>query len=542
MKRLIAEIQYNGETLLYIENTLSVNFGSLERGSVSDTTNWGCFSNTGEIIFIDKEKNFKSIISSFPDCNICIYYYYKSKKELLATFKVDDYGYDDESKKVSITLKDKIIDWQYKKIPEYYEFDGKDLLSIWADIFSNYSYIEENSAAFTMESTYINTPYIQESSMWDTANKICQASMTRCFCGKDGTPLFSDETALQGNNIVIRPRNILSIGLKTKNEKTRIDEISISQKNYKKHENESILSNKDGIDFSWFNVDGTTDSYVDTDGVSPAPIGYRSIKANWVGESGTSRIKPAPGIPSASYLGVRIYKNANIVDHIHNFHSVRKSISATRCSKGRNSSFSITEAKLSTDDQTYAPSKFSFSKKSKETIEILMEDESAFDNKDIFTNDQGIVGAYVIKNGNINLLGNYFSDEGDDALGSGDSLQSNELIQTESYIIGSSGNKSLARHIIDKTKEKYSNGIECVELEVTPSDYYDDKLEKIIGDGGFKSLFERYDIVTPYVMKNGIEKPYSTKDDGSPKSFRVIGIEYSYQGILRQKLHLQEVV
>jgi hypothetical protein len=43
-------------------------------------------------------------------------------------------------------------------------------------------------------------------------------------------------------------------------------------------------------------------------------------------------------------------------------------------------------------------------------------------------------------------------------------------------------------------------------------------------------------------MRNGFEQPYSTNDDGTPKSFKVMGIEYNYSGFLRQKLHLQENV
>ncbi|MEE1049262.1 MAG: hypothetical protein U0M60_17815, partial [Clostridia bacterium] len=153
---------------------------------------------------------------------------------------------------------------------------------------------------------------------------------------------------------------------------------------------------------------------------------------------------------------------------------------------------------------------------------------------------KGVAGNYCITDGTITVIGNFYTEDGEKSYGStsdkSTTLKSNELIQTKSTYEG----KALAQHIIDTVKAKYGNGIECVELEVTPSEYYDDDGINIINSQGNKPLFEKYDIVTPYVIRNGIEQPYSTKEDGSPKSFKIIGIEYSYQGLLRQKLYLQE--
>ena len=542
MKKLIAKIINDDTTLLSINNVLNVSFGALDRGNVSDTTNWGCFSNKGEVVFIDSSKEFKSIVSNYENIKVRIYYVFNATEKLLATFLIDDYDYEDESGKVTITLKDSLMDWQQQNVEEYYEFVEQSIGEIWNSKYSNFAKKTENASAI-MFRTFANTSYMPKSSRWSDADKICQATMLRCFCDIDGTPLFSRETSKQNNNIVIRPKNILSIGEKTKNTKTKISSVSISQKDYTKHENKSVLINEDGINFSWFNVNGTTDTYIGTDGFTTENLGYRSIIAKWVGEDGTSRIKPNPGVPIANYLGARVYRNVHFRDHVYGDYNA--SISVNKLFLENENTHIISETKLSTDDGTYNPT-ISTIKNEKNKVEIRIDDSDAFEENNMYRNNQGIVGRYVITNGNINLIGTYFSDDGEKTLGSGLSLQSNELIQTESryetYIADELVSYNLAKYIIEKVKEKYENGVECVEMEVTPSDYYDNLGENVINSTGDKPLFEKYDIVTPYVVRNGVEQPYSKKQDGSAKSFKVIGIDYSYRGILRQKLYLQENV
>jgi hypothetical protein len=41
-------------------------------------------------------------------------------------------------------------------------------------------------------------------------------------------------------------------------------------------------------------------------------------------------------------------------------------------------------------------------------------------------------------------------------------------------------------------------------------------------------------------MKKGEKVPLRKNEDGTPKKFRIIGISYSYDGLLKQKLSVQE--
>ena len=545
MKKLIAEIKNDNATLIEINDVLSVNFGALDRGNITDTTNWGLYSNKGEIVFIDKTKTFKSIISNYEDLRVNIYYSNSQKKQL-ATFLIDDYEYNDESKKVTLTLKDNLIGWQSQTLDEYYEFSEKSIFSIWSYIHGEQSRLT-NAVRIKMGLPIVNTSYMQKSSKWSNADKICQATMTRCFCDTDGTPLFADETPKQSNNIIIRPRNILSINNAARNAKTKIKDVSISAKQITKHRNEPI---SDEVPFTLYNIRGVydvIDAGSDLEAATPRLYG---IVADWAGYNSSNVTIDSYidlGIPSVGgFVYARIqkhdhlfsYSDADITVNIatipprsYDIETIQKTTKTTNEKKAQENGYEI-----------YSPYKISISQSPirNDTLLVDVQDTEISYPYSVRLEKEGVVGNYCITDGTITVIGNFFTEDGETSYGStsdkSTTLQSNELIQTESTYEG----KALAQHIIDTVKAKYGNGIECVELEVTPSEYYDDDGINIISSQGDKPLFEKYDIVTPYVIRNGIEQPYSIKEDGSPKSFKIIGIEYSYQGLLRQKLYLQE--
>lgn len=73
---------------------------------------------------------------------------------------------------------------------------------------------------------------------------------------------------------------------------------------------------------------------------------------------------------------------------------------------------------------------------------------------------------------------------------------------------------------------KYKQGISCAIIETL-----------IIENEG--EILKRGDIICPYVFQNNFIQPYKTKNS-YPMTFRVIGIEYLYDGLPRQKIHIQE--
>jgi hypothetical protein len=449
---------------------------------------------------------------------------------------IDDFDYEDESGKVTITLKDSLMDWQQQNVEEYYDFVEKSILEIWNSKYYNFANKTQGASAY-MARTSVNTSYMTKSSRWSDANKICQATMLRCFCDIDGTPLFSTESSKQNNNISIMPKNILSIGEKIKNTKTKIQDVSISAYNIKKHKNEEILSSS--VPFTWYNTRGTS-----VEGPSGPVQNY--IVADWANyfvNVSTIRV-----LANGGYYGALVSARVKKPEHLFSFGDA---VIEVNVSTTTNKSSKITVTKQSTKESTYSP-KVNVSEDitDRSYLYVNVEDDFVIGAYSEELDELNLVGQHCVADGTINVLGDFFTDEGQTTFGSSsefsEMLSSNELIQTESkyktYIADKLVSYNLAQYIIEKVKKEYENGVECVEMEVTPSDYYDNFGNNVINSTGEKPLFEKYDIVTPYVVRNGVEQPYSTKDDGSPKSFRVIGIEYSYKGVIRQKLHLQEVV
>lgn len=533
MKKLTATIVTNEGTQLFgIDgNILSVNFGALDRGDISDTTNWGVFSNKGELAFVDVRGDFKSSIHEKENMKVCIYYRSEYISYLLATFLIDDYDYNEESKQVTLTLKDSLIDLQQKSVEQYYTFIRDNLHNACNDVFEGYGLEFGGNAENVLKDTKINTMYMKSDSVWSNLDKICQATMLRCFCGENGMPVLSDETPKQQNNIIIRPRNILSIENRIRNSKTVIKSVSISAPIIGKHENVPLAD--ESVPFVWYKISYSGSLFV-------------PVWANYFTNCTTSRYTPTGKEPdTGASVTAQIRKPENLQNMFGNM-SVIVEVNEARQTlvDGVISRPDIT--KLSTKDKTYERIRTEIRENvyDQRFLEAVAFDDSAYSGA-IEGEDGILTTAVAVTEGTINILGNYFTEDGERTYGgTGDfavKLKGNELIQTQSTY----QNKFLAFHLKDTVENKYQNGVECVEIEVTPSDYYDIDGEKVIDSIsgiGVEPVFKKYDIVTPYVIRNGVERPYSTKDDGTAKSFKVMGVEYFYKGFLRQKLYLQENV
>lgn len=516
MKKLIVKIKNNEEVLISLDGELeSVSFGTLDRGDVSNVTDWGSFSNKGEVVFFDNNDLFNKIVSENPDLDICIYYKDNFINKKVATFKIDDYNFYKETKKVVISFKDNLIEYQEKIFNKIYEFEEKTAGYIVNNFLSQFVDMNE-FASILLSGINFNIPYIEEGTVWDAINKICQATMTRCFCNEDGKPsIYSDKP--QQNRIIIKPKNILSIQNEVSKRKTVIKP-SIKAKDYIKMENKKVA---ESVKFNWFRLTDYSNNTIFTE--------------IYTGENSSFKI------------GSNIAKAKAVLNLYDNFHSFSETSDITvkkySLSKTFDGGVELIKEQLKTTEpnmfgNTYEPTSIEKSDVSNGKVEITLTEENAVD---WFsgTTAGGQVGKYVITDGTINWLGNYFIDNGEVSYGEieeNNLLQTNELIQKNSNIAGNEFGEfiPLGKYIVEKVKEQYGDGIECVVLDVTPSEYYDQKNDRYV------SYFSRYDIVIPYVLSNGIEVPYRTKEDGTPLEFKVIGIEYYYKGFLRQRLHLQE--
>lgn len=119
------------------------------------------------------------------------------------------------------------------------------------------------------------------------------------------------------------------------------------------------------------------------------------------------------------------------------------------------------------------------------------------------------------------------------------SLPSNELVQTNNkYTSGS----IYSAKVLNDTLKKYQNGKEVYTIKCSVGNYYDTSGNLAIcpTNTDYPAIFKKYDIVRPYVFTSQGEVPLSTKADGTPKEFEIIGIDYSYKGVVWQELTIQE--
>lgn len=126
-------------------------------------------------------------------------------------------------------------------------------------------------------------------------------------------------------------------------------------------------------------------------------------------------------------------------------------------------------------------------------------------------------------------------------------LPSNELVQgdnTYGYKADAVNAVNYSDKFVAEVFDRYKNGKETATLLCSVGKYYDIEGNLVVDaeneDSSIAPLLKKYDIVVPYVMTSRGEAPLSTDASGNPKQFQIIGVNISYNGILRQEIVIQE--
>lgn len=146
----------------------------------------------------------------------------------------------------------------------------------------------------------------------------------------------------------------------------------------------------------------------------------------------------------------------------------------------------------------------------------------------------------------ITIEGTYYSrddvliERGSSTKGNEIELPTNELMQVGSMVDTS----ELGDFLVTSVLNRYGAGKEVYELKCSIAEYYDTDQMLAISptDVLYHAMFKKHDIVEPYIFTSEGEVPLSVKSDGTPKQFEIIGIDYSYQGVVWQELTIQEYV
>lgn len=121
-------------------------------------------------------------------------------------------------------------------------------------------------------------------------------------------------------------------------------------------------------------------------------------------------------------------------------------------------------------------------------------------------------------------------------------LPTNEFVQGGNYYTRSNNNYS--DKFIAEVYDRYKNGKETATLLCLVGKYYDLGGNLVVDadneDESIPPLLKKYDLVVPYIHTLNGDVPLSTDKYGYAKQFQIIGVNFSYRGIARQEIVIQE--
>lgn len=510
-KRIVVEISKADELIMTIdENMLSCEFGALDRGNITDVADWGIYVNRGSLTFIDNTGFFNNSTVNSPEIVgyiVKFYLAYRDQENLIATFKVQSVSdFNEETKEVKLECVSKLEEWQRKELNEDYPFDEKSI----SDLCNTYG-LDIGNDRIVIDNAKIYCPYFPKESKWARFEKLCQASMSRVVEDEQGNPSITGSFPAK-KPIVVNPSNIVNIATQ---EFVRIKNSQIS----------AVVRNVEREQTS----DETTTSFsIDWNATSPS----KSVS-----------------------FGVPLTFNPLIINNIFYFTDVYGAITFN-CGKKIHKVYNAicrsntktvnlgnkTTTYGETDKQLVSNSSVSFTSSSiRCPISFTGATYDYHEGALLFYQWESIINSEI----KIPVDASY--DDGDVTYygktdGNSDTtmIPSNDLIQSASTYLTDTGTMSLGQYIVDEVDKRYNNGIECFEIECLFNEYVNESGEVVFDGKDLSQHFKRYDVIIPYVMKKGQKVPLRKNADGTPKKFRIIGISYSYDGLLRQRLSVQE--
>lgn len=527
-KRIVVEISTTNRLIMTIdENMLSCEFGALDRGNITDVIDWGIYANRGSVSFIDNIGYFinKNINSAETANYTARFYLCKNEKQLIATFDVEGINFNEETREVNIELVSKLYKLQSEKmlrsVYPFYETSLEDIIVLLNDSFpSSKIYLGSD---ITNLSYKVGCPYIGKDTVWNAMTKICQASMSRITDRADGTPEITSSFPSR-NPIIINPNNIINVqdaGF------VRINTPHIELTKREKFFNKVLDGSRQNFSIDW-DSDLTAPKILDAQGINISKVetivgeeGNVFVGDKSIYVEGTVKVK-TPHKIFAVYDDTSTFKRKFVLqEESEEYPSVNRETDI---------SYSLCSSPSIEDEQNIVADL--------KRMEAYLGWESAA----VAGSSTSYAYAQLfIPNGTISFPITTFEDKGKithyykKSYSSEDRIESNDLIQDSTTT-----ESDIGSHIVEDVYRRYHNGIECFEIECLFNDYYFEDGSVAVQGNDISQHFSRYDVVVPYVVKRGKTVPLRTNQDGTPKKFRIIGISYSYDGLLRQKLSVQE--
>ena len=202
---IVAEITKLDGSIFVVDNKnlLSLEMSIEDRADV-ELPSWGVISNSGNVSFIDAYGDIKTLanqnmLKSGMNVTIRLKNTVSNFEEIILGFSTSDWNYDTENKKVYVSFKDGIEEWQEIIFEEIiYDFSGIERNFAWLynllydATTSNPKYkmkkfdeLDEMTRE-RLSKLYLQYPFVEQGNLWSQWVKFCEATQTHIFKGKDG--------------------------------------------------------------------------------------------------------------------------------------------------------------------------------------------------------------------------------------------------------------------------------------------------------------------------------------------------------------------
>lgn len=205
MITITAKIYISDTEIIEIDrrNMLSVSRSIFDRSDLK-LPSFGIISNKGNIEFNDSDGKVLHYAENLQlqkgqKCEIWLNNtLVENASELIGSFETDQWDYDNDNRLVSVSLKDDLEEWQEINIDGFSLQTQKRLDELYIILYEKtpskynmlaFSDLDETTQGI-LSNTYIQYPFLENGSLWQQWNKLCQVAQAHIYKNNDGYAVF----------------------------------------------------------------------------------------------------------------------------------------------------------------------------------------------------------------------------------------------------------------------------------------------------------------------------------------------------------------
>lgn len=180
-------------------NLISIERAIFDRSDLK-MPSWGIISNVGNLEFVDSNKRFLGYANAgilVEGMKIELFLnntLVNGATEKVGTFYTDQWNYENDSKVVSVSLKDDLEEWQDINVKGLDLQTIKSAMTLYMQIYNQtpkkYNLISfsdlDNHTKEILQYTYIQYPFFENGSLWQQWTKLCQVCQLHIYKNNDG--------------------------------------------------------------------------------------------------------------------------------------------------------------------------------------------------------------------------------------------------------------------------------------------------------------------------------------------------------------------